>query len=856
MELTAQFERVSRSTEGEEDMEGANGWANLGDRLYVDGSAEPSAIRGLERAGSAIVEDDGHGNPSKIVRIAVPRHLPQTAQSAEYVAMASVYQFANRAAEAVGDCLGVVKAMGAKPHASLAARKKYGGIVLSTWAQPHQRELVRSVRWTKAHRKPTGDEPPEVLRDIAGNNAADKAANEARELHPSFGPDVKAAVAFATRRAPWVARAVSAALERFPRAPGNMQRKPRPRTVKQAQDRDLHFWRHQLGTWRCKRCQSWTSQGRLPRSRLYERCEGADLDAEARRFADNGHVMCRAAGLLPFSFCSRCGGWKNRRSYKLSRPCAPPTAAGEQALRRISAGWHPWRRKQAKGMADEQRTRVNVMAAYDSSTGQWGFVGLHGHTGLEEEGAEAQATIGADMDTGPPHEEEGPSEVGRGRLDGGGALTAEVAPSQAVDVVMSNDAPLVDDTYADEEDVFDHGGCLDEPPAQPGRTGSAATSGFDAEPTAGAVGRGQRLEGVSMNMLVTTVKDLPKRLGDDDAVRVYDGVNEAIVETTVRCAVAEISRRRARGVRDDDEGHASDLAARRQLREEAPNTDGGGAASPRRAAPTEDNDPPGIRFTSRAQLLMALRAPSAGASDEVPGDRRPALHALDASPHRRVHPHHPSHLPRAARAALRRRVGDADPREDGQHGGYSGERDRRIRRRVSFCEVINARKGADGPRDGSPAAQHRLRGHQGAAGDARVPGGGLRGGEAEAHRDAAQGVPGSDVGSVPCVESRWTCGGGEEGSEANDPRGDSGDGEVRGARPRGNVARARIRCRSRSPSAGDGATRLRRVRRRLRVKTPAAAAGTLDALAWPRSSSSTCAPPPSAWRDTRSESLT
>ncbi len=773
--------------------------------------------------------------------------------------------------------------------------------MLATWAHPHQRELVQSVRWTKAHRKPTGDEPPEVLRDITGNNAADKAANEARDLHPPLGPDVKAAVAFASRRAPLVARAVSAALELFPRAPGDMQRKPRPKTIKQAQDGDLHFWRHQQGTWRCTRCQSWTSHGRLPRSRLHERCVGVDLDAEARRFADNGHVMCRATGLLPFSFCSRCGGWKNRRSYKLSRPCAPPTAAGEQALRRITAGWHPWRRKQANGEADEQRTRVSVLAAYDSSTSQWGFVGQHGHPSPEEEGTGAATVTNIDMGTGPTAEADAPLRVKRRRLGGEEALASEGTLPRAM-TVEAAEALMTD--VGDEEDVFNHGGGLDELPTPRDEAGDAAGSGSKSASAMDTAVRDHRLEGVSMNMLVNTMKDLPKRLGDADAVRLFDATNGVIVETTVRCAEAEISWRRARGVRDDDE-QAPEPAKRQRQHKEAPDAGGGGAASLPRRTGSGDSDPPGALFTSRAQLLKALQAPRAAAGGEEAGVRRPALRALAASPHRVDHQLHRPHHPRPARAALRLRVGGADPGGAVQRGGGSSDADRRVRRRVAFAadqcddEESDHKREALGAGGDLPAAGQLAKSRWAhCRGQSRGPGHGLgegfaRAGAEDAHavqlegiaarpqpqarreaarlapaadgdlgdsdgarRGAVHGVPGSDVGIVPCVKPRWTDGGGEDGSETYDPLGSPGDEEVRGAHPRGAAARTRPRCRSRSPSIGEGGPRLRPVRRRLRSKTPAVTAGASAAHATPSRSSGSCAPPPSPWRHTRTEGLT
>ncbi len=117
-----------------------------------------------------------------------------------------------------------------------------------------------------------------------------------------------------------------------------------------------HQWRHEEGAWRCRVCATWTLGADVPDRRRRELCTGPAADGAGLRAL--GHRPCRATGAFPFTFCSRCGAWSARRSSKMSKPCAPPTQAGLQALRRIERGQHPWRRKE-RGGAEKPRGRAS-----------------------------------------------------------------------------------------------------------------------------------------------------------------------------------------------------------------------------------------------------------------------------------------------------------------------------------------------------------------------------------------------------------------------------------------------------------------------------------------------------------------
>ncbi len=157
---------------------------------------------------------------------AVPRHLPQTAQCAEYLAMTIGFDYVRRAATFTGDCLGVVKAMGGGVRRALVATAKYAGLVLHTHRNPEQRRMVQEVRWTKAHRTASGSEGRQDARDIRANTLADELAKNAVNLHPKMGIEMESQIEFWTKRAPLVAKAVAAALRTFPPAPKGMGRPP------------------------------------------------------------------------------------------------------------------------------------------------------------------------------------------------------------------------------------------------------------------------------------------------------------------------------------------------------------------------------------------------------------------------------------------------------------------------------------------------------------------------------------------------------------------------------------------------------------------------------------------------------
>ncbi len=343
---------------------------DIGGRVYLDGSCQPSAIDGMSRAGACVVQVNAEGAMVKKLTCAVPRHLPQTSQVAEHLAAVLAIRCLAREAEMFGDCLGVVKALNDAGAPASFAKKRYGGLLLDTARDPARRALCRSLRWVKSHRCESATDSVEERIHIKGNNLADKGAAEAVAQHPALGTELRTAVDFWEKRASLVIKAVGAAMAAFPPAPGDMKKRSRE-NGSSSRDQDAehadrqHTWVFDEGAWRCERCWSWRTRKQGSRGRSSAICEGASRCADLGRFVKNGHKMAWADGPLPFAFCTRCGAWASRRPRKLLKSCGEPTANGRLALNRIARGLHPWQRREADGSM-RPRATIRVRTRTDA----------------------------------------------------------------------------------------------------------------------------------------------------------------------------------------------------------------------------------------------------------------------------------------------------------------------------------------------------------------------------------------------------------------------------------------------------------------------------------------------------------
>ncbi len=267
-------------------------------------------------------------------------------------------------------------------------------------------------------------------------------------LHPSIGEEIEAEMNYHIKRAPHVVAAVAAAIELFPPAPRTGGRPPRAENEEQARARRQHLWKYRAGTWRCEICRDWLNAAALPAYRRRQTCRGCRIEDDASRLATRGHKLCRASSDLPFVICLACGAWGNRRTRLLAGPCrVTPTAAGAQAVKRVGQGWHPMLRKDAQGR-DLPRDRAEVTHRYCPDRGQW--------LALEPEDVEVASAEGEQMqDADNEPETDGP----QGR--DGGSCTCGVHDAALGDDMDYQEANR-EDEWDQEQDVFAHGGDLDD----------------------------------------------------------------------------------------------------------------------------------------------------------------------------------------------------------------------------------------------------------------------------------------------------------------------------------------------------------------------------------------------------------
>ncbi len=433
-------------------------------RGYVDGSSTTPTIKSLARASCSVVQTTADGTPTKILQAAVPRHLPQTAQAAEYLGMGIAVRALRGETELVGDCLNVVRAVNGWGRQPFSPKKVYAGILLDTQADPQRRRLAGEVRWTRAHRQITGGESWDVVRDIRGNDAADRAAKDALSLHQPSGRLAETQAEYYERRIAHVVAATTTALAMFPRAPGNLQREARPATLSQARKKRLHHWTFRGGAWRCSLCQDWLARGELPRSRRGQRCRGKTVADDAKRMTEKGHCVYRAEAALPFIYCGRCGAWGYRRTRRLSSGCGPPSASGLQALARIRKGLHPLQRRGPRGVL-LPRERVCTVGRFCEAAGAWRDM----HQRTAEDDGDAHGD-------GLPGGGEVLQRMQPGAIHGDDSFGGDAAAHGCEDDNMATDEVMIelppeecaefnaDDHLrerSDEEDVFGHGASLD-----------------------------------------------------------------------------------------------------------------------------------------------------------------------------------------------------------------------------------------------------------------------------------------------------------------------------------------------------------------------------------------------------------
>jgi ribonuclease HI len=324
-------------------------WA-LSGKVYPDGSCLPHVLSELSRAAWAAVMVDCNGKELKAVYGVVPSYIRQTAYAAEWCATAVVAQLADDVCDAAQDCKGVVQEWSKPPVRQLRPDSMHAGQARELRRYP-SRERV-ALRWIKGHVLDKVDNPraiadPDERCDALGNAAADRRANDARDLHPrpSKGladkvtqdiKDVEAVLAYAAKVLilwPKIDRDELRAAERTAgrRRPSNLG--------------SHHRWMSVGRAWQCARCMSTALSDASAARRRRERCPGRAVRLRRVLAEPQGHQLAVAdVDGGPCVLCVACGAWCRLRPRKLSESCkgkAGREAAGSVALARFKQGFLP-----------------------------------------------------------------------------------------------------------------------------------------------------------------------------------------------------------------------------------------------------------------------------------------------------------------------------------------------------------------------------------------------------------------------------------------------------------------------------------------------------------------------------------
>ncbi len=435
-------------------------------KVYVDGSCTSHVIPELKRAGTSVVTlGDGDETRWRIY-MPVPAPMPQTSQSAEFVAVPMLHAYLGAACgrlDVASDCMNVVNACVGPAARAIDGKKRFGGLMKPVLADGKWGRGV-TMRKVPAHVNFSALPPGDARTDAVGNDWADKTAKLAVEGHPRPSPALAQQLDADIKRARLTIRTVAAVMPLFPPMPAaRMQRRPVARDGATLAGAGGHQWVFAAGYWRCRICWVLTVKRDLDAALAHRKCEGPKKSLEVDRIIGRGHVLGHASGQLGILFCTTCGAFSSRRAYGLGTQCrGRPTPAGAQALARIRRGQQPWQSRHEK---DGRRPAIETCSAWDGSRRR--FV----------DGAPTERITRRRTSAAENHDDVGVAPVAAGAHIGlgygaRGGISDDVGQGErdwhAIDGRSGHfdDEPqlLRDDWEPQEEaDVFGHGGMLDQP---------------------------------------------------------------------------------------------------------------------------------------------------------------------------------------------------------------------------------------------------------------------------------------------------------------------------------------------------------------------------------------------------------
>ena len=188
--------------------------------IVADGSAFPHEIKLLARAGWAVA---CLGREDKQIRAyllgAVPAHLPQTSQAAEFYAISAVQMISQHRVFGFSDCKNVVNAANRPWHIRMLSSSCYSGLHRAAYRKGASR-IDHEFAYTPAHRSDAAIRalPPRERRIAWGNQAVDLLAKRAAtELHTPVPSEVASNLRCLVDRARVVLRLVAGIFPLYPR---------------------------------------------------------------------------------------------------------------------------------------------------------------------------------------------------------------------------------------------------------------------------------------------------------------------------------------------------------------------------------------------------------------------------------------------------------------------------------------------------------------------------------------------------------------------------------------------------------------------------------------------------------------
>jgi len=319
---------------------------------FFDGSYQPHNVKELGRAAWALCSTSPSGRRLAALYGPVWWTLPQSPQSAEFVAAAAGANFFGPPIKLVGDCANVLRELRKTDDEQLDGRRMYAGVLLA--AQEHDGwRLTKDAIWQKSHVDVEALEG--TSRMLAEGNAwADELCKKAVLIHPQPSDEQEREAQRIANTAGLVLKLAGEVLRFFPH---QLAERSPPRDVPPAAKwRKVggHTWSQvahdgavRTGFLRCRRCARSVPSGLPAAERDVIPCSGLPPLAARVLRQPQGHliVALTAAGThdLATMVCLKCGAYGLRNRVGLGKQCPgePSGWRGRRTLSRIHAGFHP-----------------------------------------------------------------------------------------------------------------------------------------------------------------------------------------------------------------------------------------------------------------------------------------------------------------------------------------------------------------------------------------------------------------------------------------------------------------------------------------------------------------------------------